>query len=131
MDVKQKLIEGLQSNPKYLPVWYRYDKQGSIYNDRCLSDNSFYYFYRSEKNVISRHVEDIVSQVKSPCVLVEMGSGNSEKSRSFIDAILKRQETLTYVPIDISSEFLLECSEAVSKLYGNDLNVQPIAGDYS
>ena len=44
----------------------------------------------------------MVQQVASPCVLVEMGSGNSEKSRIFIDAILERQSTLQYIPVDIS-----------------------------
>lgn len=57
MDVKSKLIEGLQSDVKYLPVWYRYDKDGSLFNDRCLSDNKYYYFYQSEINVISKYVE--------------------------------------------------------------------------
>ena len=44
----------------------------------------------------------MVQQVPSPCVLVEMGSGNSEKSRIFIDAILEQQPTLQYMPVDIS-----------------------------
>ncbi|XP_045158354.2 histidine N-alpha-methyltransferase-like [Mercenaria mercenaria] len=131
MDIKTALIEGLQSNPKYLPVWYRYDKQGSLYNDKCLSDNKFYYFYKSELNVISTSVKEIIDQVASPCILVEMGSGNSEKSRTFIDAILQRQKTLTYIPVDISADFLQECSDALSVDYGEKLNVKPIAGDYS
>lgn len=125
------LLEGLQTTPKYLPVWYRYDKQGSLYNDKCLTDNSYYYFYKSEINVISECVQDVVHQLQSPCVLVEMGSGNSEKTRTFIDAILRRQETLTYIPIDISADFLQECSDNISKDYGEKLNVQPIPGDYS
>ena len=57
MDIKRALVDGLQSNPKYIPVWFRYDKQGSLFNDRCLSDNKFYYFYRSELNVISESVQ--------------------------------------------------------------------------
>lgn len=51
------LLEGLLTTPKYLPVWYRYDKQGSLYNDKCLTDNSYYYFYKSEINVISECVQ--------------------------------------------------------------------------
>lgn len=44
-----------------------------------------------------------MSRVQAPCVLVEMGSGNSEKSRTFIDAMLERQKSLTYIPVDISA----------------------------
>lgn len=52
MDVTSALKQGLESSPRHLPVWYRYDKQGSIYNDRCLSDNKYYYFYSSEVAVL-------------------------------------------------------------------------------
>ncbi|XP_060593376.1 histidine N-alpha-methyltransferase-like [Ruditapes philippinarum] len=131
MDIKSALVDGLTSEPKYIPVWFRYDKQGSLFNDKCLSDNKFYYFYQSEVNVLSCSAQEIVEQVTSPCVLVEMGSGNSEKSRTFIDTILKRQKSLTYIPVDISADFLQECSDALSKDYGDKLDVRPIAGDYS
>ena len=57
MNVEGALIEGLKSVPKYIPVWYRYDKQGSEYNDRCLDENKFYYFYSSEISVIKQHVK--------------------------------------------------------------------------
>ena len=73
MDVKQALIKGLQSTPQYIPVWYRYDKQGSEYNDRCLEENKFYYFYSSEISVIKQHVKvrDNLSHVaRNPVFLV-------------------------------------------------------------
>lgn len=130
MDIKSQLTQCLQAPVKHLPVWYRYDKQGSIYNDRCLYENKFYYFYDSEIASITKNVQDIVSQVATPCVLVEMGSGNSEKSRSFINAILEKQGHLQYIPVDISEEFLDQCSKLLSKEYGHKLDVQQIPGDY-
>ena len=62
MNVKEALIKGLQSTPKHIPVWYRYDKQGSVYNDRCLEENKFYYFYSSEITVIKQHVKVCITQ---------------------------------------------------------------------
>ena len=62
MNVKETLVKGLQSAPKYIPVWYRYDKQGSVYNDRCLEENKFYYFYSSEITVIKQHVKVCITQ---------------------------------------------------------------------
>ena len=56
MDVKDVLRKGLQSTPKYLPVWYRYDKEGSIYNDKCLEEGS-YYLYPAELSVLKAEVE--------------------------------------------------------------------------
>ena len=43
-----------------------------------------------------------MSEVASPCTLVDLGSGNCEKSRLFIDAILKKQSSLRFIPVDIS-----------------------------
>jgi len=54
MDEINALRSGLLACPKYIPVWYRYDKQGSEYNDRCLSDNKYYYFYTSEVNLLKQ-----------------------------------------------------------------------------
>ena len=39
-------------------------------------------------------------------MLVDMGSGNAVKTRIVIDAILKRQRRLQYVPVDISEGHL-------------------------
>ena len=55
--MRQSLIKGLQSIPKHIPLWYRYDKQGSKYFDVCCKENKFYYFYPSEISVIKQHVK--------------------------------------------------------------------------
>lgn len=131
MDVEEALRTGLTSSPKYLPVWYRYDKQGSLYNDRCLTENPHYYLYEAEISLLRENIQDMISQVPGPCVLVDMGSGNAIKTRFFIDAILEQQRSLQYIPVDISEVFLRETCEALAKDYGNKLDVSPIAGDYS
>ena len=35
-------------------------------------------------------------------VLVDLGCGNCEKTRMFIDAILEKQDSLHFIPVDIS-----------------------------
>ena len=47
--------------------------------------------------------KELVGEMKSPCVLVDMGSGNAAKTRIFIDVLLQKQEKLTYIPVDISA----------------------------
>ncbi|KAH3840111.1 hypothetical protein DPMN_113554 [Dreissena polymorpha] len=130
MDVRRVIAEGLQMRPPRLPVWFRYDMHGSLYNDKCLK-NQHYYFYRSEVAVLSSNIQEIVDTVTTPVILVEMGSGNSEKTRSVIDVLLKKQTTLTYVPIDISADFLRETSESLSRDYAGCLDVKPVPGDYN
>ena len=56
-DDEKAVIKGLQSNRKYLPNWFRYDKQGSIYYDMCLENDEFNYFNKSQVNVLSQNVE--------------------------------------------------------------------------
>ncbi|KAL3872585.1 hypothetical protein ACJMK2_035800 [Sinanodonta woodiana] len=131
MEITDAVRQGLTSSPRYLPLWFRYDKTGSILNDKCLTDNKYYYFHKSELDIIQRYIDDMVCHVKFPCSLVDLGSGNSVKTRRFIDFLLKYQDKLKYIPVDISEDFLLETSNALSEIYTNRLTVQPVAGDYS
>ncbi|XP_021364021.1 uncharacterized protein LOC110457188 [Mizuhopecten yessoensis] len=59
-----------------------------------------------------------------------MGSGNSEKTRLFIDTLLQRHGRVKYTPVDISKDFLAETSEQLSEIYGNKLLIASIPGDY-
>ncbi|KAH3698988.1 hypothetical protein DPMN_073934 [Dreissena polymorpha] len=56
MDVKRVIAEELQMRPPRLPVWFRYDMHGSLYNDKCLK-NQHYYFNRSEVTVLSSNIQ--------------------------------------------------------------------------
>ncbi|XP_021364017.1 uncharacterized protein LOC110457187 isoform X2 [Mizuhopecten yessoensis] len=130
MDTAVALRAGLTSTPKYLPVWYRYDKAGSVYNDICLSENTYYYFYKSEISILERHIKQILPEGSDVPDLVDMGSGNSEKTRLFIDTLLQRHDRVKYTPVDISKDFLAETSQQLSKNYGSRLSIASIPGDY-
>src|SRR5580692_1253859 len=57
--------------------------------------------------------DDLGSALFEPIELVELGSGSATKTRLIIDAILERQDTLTFHPIDISPDALIESSQAL------------------
>ncbi|KAJ8305535.1 hypothetical protein KUTeg_016080 [Tegillarca granosa] len=67
--------------------------------------------------------KDVVESMKTPCVLYDLGSVNKEKTRYFIDTILEKHKSLTYLPNFSTSTQLQE-------LYGDILNVKPLNGDY-
>ena len=46
--------------------------------------------------------QEIISQVPKPVTLVDLGCGNCDKTRMFIDAILETQDRLDFIPVDIS-----------------------------
>ncbi len=62
--------------------------------------------------------------------LIELGSGESEKTRLLIDAILARQDRLAYVPVDISESALVRAGEQLVRDYP-DLDVKALAGEYA
>lgn len=51
MDVKELLVKGLCSTPKYIDMSCRYDKQGSIYDDQCQDIEDFYH-YKAEEAIM-------------------------------------------------------------------------------
>lgn len=56
MDVKDMLLHGLFNNQKYIDMSFRYDNQGSVYDQKCADLEEFYH-YRSEKAVILSNVK--------------------------------------------------------------------------
>ena len=80
---------------------------------RCPST----YPTRTEESILREHSADIVAAVGQGAALSEFGSGSSAKTRVLIEALLARQESLVYVPIDISAEILKECALALLRQY--------------
>ncbi|XP_069122360.1 histidine N-alpha-methyltransferase-like [Argopecten irradians] len=130
MDMKKVLVTGLTSTPKYLPGWYRYDNEGSRLNDLCLHENENYYFHRCELSVMKTHLQNIIPVDTENTILVDLGSGNCHKARLFIDEILKRHKNLSFYPVDISHEFLLDVCKQLADEYGTKLVINPIGADY-
>ncbi|XP_060081504.1 histidine N-alpha-methyltransferase-like [Ylistrum balloti] len=130
MDMKKEVGIGLQSTPKYLPAWYRYDNEGSRLNDMCLEKNENYYFHRCELGILKTHISNMLELDMKNSVLVDMGSGNCQKTRMFIDEILKKKSHLAFYPIDISNEMLLDTCKKLSDEYAEKLDINPIGADY-
>ncbi|XP_033755691.1 histidine N-alpha-methyltransferase-like [Pecten maximus] len=130
-DLKQKLVAGMTSCPKYIPTWYNYDDVGSrLQRDSCET-NRDYYFTKSQISFLKQNAKDIIPEVSGDLTLVDLGSGDCSKTRFVIDELLKRQKTLTFYPVDISGEFLLKSTKELSEEYDDSLVVRPLAADYA
>ncbi|XP_060063238.1 histidine N-alpha-methyltransferase-like [Ylistrum balloti] len=130
MDMKKELLIGLKSTPKYIPGWYRYDKEGSRLNDICLEKNQNYYFNRCELSVLETHISNMVTVNAENTALIDMGSGNCQKTRIFINEILRSKNKISFYPIDISKDALLETCKQLSEDYEERLDINPIDADY-
>ena len=120
---------GLSSEPKRLFPKYFYDALGSqLFEAICLLPE--YYLTRAENEILTRHADEIVREVDGENLsLIEMGSGSASKTRLIIEALLRRQRELLFIPVDISANTLETSSRVLLQSYPN-LRIEAYAGDY-
>ncbi|MCC5979084.1 MAG: L-histidine N(alpha)-methyltransferase [Salinarimonas sp.] len=117
-------LEGLRASPKELhPKWF-YDSAGSVLFEQ-ITELPEYYVTRTELAVLRDNVAMIAPYVPQASALVELGSGASTKTRILLDAL---DGFDTYVPVDISEDFLKSVAEEIDRSYPA-LEVLPLAGD--
>lgn len=119
---------GLTAYPKNLPPKYFYDAVGSALFD-VITLLPEYYPTRAEAEILENFADEIVAAVAGDKILLELGSGSAIKTRVLIEAILKTQNELLFVPNDISPTVLEESSRVLLQMYEN-LRVEAYAADY-
>lgn len=122
---RAELVAGLSQPQKAVsPKWF-YDADGSrLFED--ITRLPEYYPTRQEASLLKALAPRLVEDFGDDAVLVEFGSGASEKTRILLDAA----PTLsTYVPIDISSDALNEAAERITAAYPS-IEVVPVVGDF-
>ena len=122
------VLTGLSSNPKWLHAKYFYDEIGSkLFEEIC--DLPEYYLTRAEHSILENYADEISLRPRSDTVLIELGSGSSLKTRLIIEAFLRRQGKLHYLPIDISKSMLVDSAKKLLKRY-NKLKITALTADY-
>lgn len=125
-DLVAEITHGLKQPQKRLPSKLFYDKRGSSLFDRiCGLDE--YYLTRTEVAIMNENIEEIAGALGEGCLLIELGSGSSQKIRLLLENL---QKPAGYVPIDISEEHLLD---SVTTLAGDypGLRILPVYADYT
>lgn len=132
--------EGLTASPKRLSCRYLYDAKGSrIFEE--ITRLPEYYVLRAEREILRDHADEIVGHCFShptarsaatgdPLELVELGSGSAEKTRYVIEALLRRQRELCFVPIDVSESALRQSAIELLRDYPG-VRVRAMMGDYA
>jgi dimethylhistidine N-methyltransferase len=122
---RQDMIDGLSRRVKALPPKWFYDAEGSRLFEE-ITRLPEYYPTRQEASLLRRIAPEWVERFGPEAVLVELGSGASEKTRIVLDAA---RDLAAYVPIDISPTALNEAAERVRADYPS-LKVLPVIGDF-
>ena len=121
------VVSGLAQTPKSLPPRYFYDNRGSqLFEQICELPE--YYLTRTEARILRENAGEIARRT-GPCELVELGSGNSTKTRQLLDAYQGSAWDLRYVPIDVSSEILIASARQLLREYPA-LHVRGLVGTY-
>jgi dimethylhistidine N-methyltransferase len=120
--------DGLTASPKRLSCRYFYDNLGSRLFE-AICDLPEYYLTRAEREILQARAPELAELLPHGLTLVELGSGNSEKTRLLIESFLHQHNSLRYVPIDISRKTLHESSRNLAKRY-QQLEVVAVAAEY-
>lgn len=122
---RSELIAGLSRSPRTTsPKWF-YDAVGSDLFEE-ITRLPEYYPTRQEAGLLRTVAPDWTPRFGAEAVLVEFGSGASEKTRIVLDAA---PQLAAYVPIDISPGALDAAADRIRDSYP-DLEVIPMVGDF-
>ena len=124
-DSAAELLAGLQLPQKQINPKYFYDARGSELFEK-ITQSPEYYPTRSEKEILVDNAAEIARYCGSDCVLIEPGSGSSEKVRLLLDDL----QPVAYVPLDISAEFLYESALKLGRELPW-LNIYAICADFA
>ncbi|MCH7574637.1 MAG: L-histidine N(alpha)-methyltransferase [Candidatus Marinimicrobia bacterium] len=119
---------GLSKSPKTLPPILFYDEEGSRLFEK-ICEVPEYYLTRTEQSIFDEYGKEMVDQWDSAIDLVELGSGNSAKTRTLLSLLLDRGHEVIYRPIDISQNMLQSTAEKLTAEFPT-LHVEAIVGDY-
>ncbi len=106
------VLAGLRRRPRSIPPKFFYDAEGSRLFDR-ICETPEYYPTRTEMQIMRRHAADIARHLGDECLLVEPGSGSSEKVRLLLEALRPH----AYLPMDISRDHLLAAAKRLADEY--------------
>ena len=120
------VIAGLTARPKRLSPKYFYDEIGAqLFED--ITALPEYYLTRYELEILRERAPDIARFFSADSALIEFGSGSSRKVR----ILLAVAPTIAaYVPVDISSQMLIQEAEELRRDHPR-LAVLPVVADFT
>ncbi len=119
---------GLAATQKYIHHKYVYDADGSDLFEQITQDKN-YYPAHAETEILTRFAPEIAAQLTDNTALIELGSGSAAKTRRLLEALLQKQGSTLFCPIDISGDFLQENVKRLSVDYPG-LHILGIIADY-
>jgi uncharacterized SAM-dependent methyltransferase len=109
-----------------------YDARGSRLFER-ITTLAEYYPARTERDIFTSFAEAIVAAAREgrpqSLRLVELGAGTASKTGILLNAIVRMQGEVLYMPVDISPDALDMACESIGGSLP-DVRVEPIVANY-
>ncbi len=122
---RSAVAAGLGELQKQIPCKYLYDDEGSeLFEEICQAED--YYPTRTEMAIMDQYVDEMADAVGPRCLLLELGSGSSLKTRLLLKHL---HEPAGYVPVEISPAALEQAVEELHRRFP-DLEILPVCADY-
>jgi L-histidine Nalpha-methyltransferase len=126
--LRADVLAGLTATPKKLPPRWFYDERGSELFDE-ITRLPEYYPTRTERAILTARAGEIAAASGAE-VLVELGSGTSEKTRLLLDALRAAGTLRRFVPFDVDPSVLRMAGAALTEEYPG-LEVDGVVGDFT
>jgi dimethylhistidine N-methyltransferase/glutamate--cysteine ligase len=107
--------QGLSQPQKELSPKYFYDARGSRLFEE-ITGLEEYYPTRTERRMLTELATRLIRELRSVS-LVELGAGSAGKSRIILNAMRDEATLESYVPIDVSAEFLAQTARQLRAEY--------------
>lgn len=95
---------GLSDTPRWIPVRFLYDANGSALFDE-ITGLPEYYVTRTEETILRTFARDVAAHT-GPVTLIELGSGSSVKTSHLLEAYTAHGARPRYVAVDVSESAL-------------------------
>jgi dimethylhistidine N-methyltransferase len=119
-----EILSGLYQKQKTINPKYFYDTYGSELFER-ITELPEYYPARTERSIYRQYASKMAEYCGQNCVLIEPGSGSSEKVRLLLNAI----KPSAYVPMDIAKDFLKRSALKLGQEFPW-LNIHAVCADF-
>jgi dimethylhistidine N-methyltransferase len=110
--MRDEVVAGLTRAPKQIRAKYFYDARGCELFD-AICELPEYYPTRTELAIMAAHAPAMAAALGEDCTLIEIGCGNSAKSRLLIEAL----RPPVFVAVDIAGEQLRASCDALSQAF--------------
>jgi L-histidine N-alpha-methyltransferase len=127
-DLLSEVLGGLARAQKELPSKLFYDERGSELFEE-ITRLPEYYLTRAETVLLRDRIAGWINRLR-PRTLVELGAGSAAKTRSILEAMTAQRASVTYVPVDISADFLGRTAALLRSEYPT-LHVRPEVTDFT